>query len=361
MGASCSINKNSLEYQTLKNMSGISSFSLDTFVYNYYQKNGRYPELDEIPKANSEGFLKKEINIKGKEGMEYSSIEDILNYSGSGSIEEAMPTINNKHRDIEVNLIPLDKNAIVEITKRPSSYTLKNKVDVEVDSSVTPHKSSAVLNSMVGKLNKLYGTGFIPITIAELNSEEWKGLIPESKLAKAFVYNGNIYINTDVASIDSPIHEMLHIFLGSMRYTDPDFYLQTVQLAEQLPSFPRIAQTYNNRTKLDLLEEAFVEEFGKYLAGQSNTLNQLPQEVMSKLIYNINRTLDSVLMGNFSVNSNAQSFINTASLVDLAKRTQSTKLNPSYADLLQVAQIARQTANIKQGLISKGQLVEVCS
>lgn len=361
MSASCSINKNSLEYQTLRNMSGISSFSLDTFVYDYYQTHGRYPELDEIPQADSRQFLKKEINVKGKEGMEYSSVEDVLQYTGSDSIEEAIPTINNKHRDLEVNLIPLDTNTIVEINKRPSSYTIKNKTNVEVDATVTPTKSSAVLNSMIGKLNKLYGTKFIPVTIAELNSAEWKGLIPESKLAKAFVYNGNIYVNTDIASIDSPIHEMLHIFLGSMRYTDPDFYLQTVQLAEQLPAFQRIASIYNNRTRLDLLEETFVEEFGKYLAGQTNTFNKLPKEVMSKLIYNINRTLDSVLMGNFSVNSNAQSFINTASLVDLAKRTQSTKLNPSYADLLQVAQIARQTANIKQGLISKGQLVEVCS
>lgn len=361
MGASCSINKNSLEYQTLKNMSGISSFSLDTFVHDYYEKNGRYPELDEIPKADSRGFLKKEMNIKGKEGLEYSSVEDILNYTGSTTVEEAMPVINNKHRDLEVNLISLDNNAVVEVTKRPSSYDLKNRADVEVDTTVTPHKSSAVLTSMVGKLNKLYGTNFIPITIAELNSAEWKGLIPESKLAKAFVYNGNIYINTDIASIDSPIHEMLHLFLGSMRYTDPDFYMNIVQTAEQLPAFQKIAATYANRTKLDLLEETFVEEFGKYLSGQSNTLSQLPQSVMSKLIYNINRTLDSVLMGNFSVNSNAQSFINTASLVDLAKRTQSTKLNPSHADLLQVAQIARQTANIKQELISKGQLVEVCS
>ena len=39
--------------------------------------------------------------------------------------------------------------------------------------------------------------------------------------AKAFIYNGNIYINTDNATIDSPIHEMLHIVIGGLSRSNP--------------------------------------------------------------------------------------------------------------------------------------------
>ena len=64
MSASCSIDKKRLEYQTLKQMSGLSDFQLDTYVSNYYNENQRFPELDEIPNADSTKHLNTTLNIK---------------------------------------------------------------------------------------------------------------------------------------------------------------------------------------------------------------------------------------------------------------------------------------------------------
>jgi hypothetical protein len=69
-----------------------------------------------------------------------------------------------------------------------------------------------------------YGIKFIPITNHELNQDEWKSIVASAIDTKAFVYDNNIYINTDNCSVDSPLHEMMHIFLGSMRFTEPELY-----------------------------------------------------------------------------------------------------------------------------------------
>ena len=68
----CEINKNSFKYQTLKNMSGISEYSLDSFISAFQTKFERMPELGELPKVNSEPYFKKTLNMK-----EYSSINSV--------------------------------------------------------------------------------------------------------------------------------------------------------------------------------------------------------------------------------------------------------------------------------------------
>jgi hypothetical protein len=123
------------------------------------------------------------------------------------------------------------------------------------------------MSNIIGKLNHFYGTDFIYGT-----SEDLASIVPNAAVSKAFVHNGKIYINTDLATIDSPIHELLHIFLGSMRYTDPTFYFNLVTQARSFPSFEHRASFYKNRTELDLCEEIFVEEFAKLLTNQTNDL-----------------------------------------------------------------------------------------
>jgi len=68
-------------------------------------------------------------------------------------------------------------------------------------------------------MKQLYGINIIPIS----SDDSFPGL--NVNQSKAFIYNGNIYVNIDNATIDSPIHEMLHILLGSMsRYNPSLFY-----------------------------------------------------------------------------------------------------------------------------------------
>ena len=346
MGAQCSIDKKRLEYQTLKRMSGISDFDLDTFVYNYLKKNNRYPELDEIPRANSSEFLRDQLQIKDSQNFSYTDTQNVLDYTNTETIEEAIPIINNKFRDLEVDVIQIEDSSIINIKRRPSKYNIIEPPTNEVDTDFNSIKSRAVMSNIIGKLNHFYGTKFVYGT-----SQDLAKIVPNASVSKAFVHDGIIYVNTDLATIDSPIHELLHIFLGSMRYTDPDFYFNLVTQARSFPSFDYRASFYKNRTELDLCEEIFVEEFAKLLTNQTNDLTNLSSSDMSKLIYNINRTLDSALMGKYSV----QSCKSGNTLLQLAELTKSEIMNGSV-----IGKIGRQVSNLKSKLLENGDLREEC-
>jgi hypothetical protein len=67
-------------------------------------------------------------------------------------------------------------------------------------------------------------------------------------LSKSFILNNNIYVNTDLATLDSPIHEILHLLLGSIKFQNPDLYTDLVKVASQFGNYNKIAKLYPNRT-----------------------------------------------------------------------------------------------------------------
>ena len=89
--------------------------------------------------------------------------------------------------------------------------------------------------------------------------------LSEEILANAFIYNGIIYINSDNARIDSPIHEMLHLFIGNIRFQNPSLYMKFLGMVEGTNSFNEIQKLYGNRSHNDLLEETFVSELASFL------------------------------------------------------------------------------------------------
>jgi hypothetical protein len=76
----------------------------------------KYPELDQVRGADSSNYLSDNIKLKDDGAF----ISDILNYTGTNDIQSATIEINNKHRDLEVNVLPLNEEALVTITHRPS-------------------------------------------------------------------------------------------------------------------------------------------------------------------------------------------------------------------------------------------------
>ena len=117
----------------------------------------------------------------------------------------------------------------------------------------------------IDKLQDLYGINIKYISNSELNSEEWQQ-VPGVQSAKAFIFNGDIYVNTDNATIESPLHEMLHLIFGSIKYSEPELYQSLVDQAINFSSYDRTAKLYPNRTQNDLNEEVFITELSKYLA-----------------------------------------------------------------------------------------------
>ena len=342
------------EYRTKLAQSGIPEFIYNAAASLFIREHGRFPNLDELPGSNSSKHLKDSLSIKEDNT---AKINDILAVTNTSSPEEANIVINDSHPDLETEIIPLNKDAIVNIQQRPSEYIILDNNELPIQDDYI--KSGIVFNALFDKLRKLYGINLTEITNKQLHNSQWRKL-PEIQGAAAFVANNNIYINTDLADIDAPIHEMTHILLGSIRFKNPQLYQQLVSVANQFENFAEIQHQNPNRVMQDIQEEAFVQEVAKYLAGQKNAISSLDPQVLYEIHYNIKRLLDSALMGNYSVKSFDDSELYQMSLRDLAKEVNSTIMNATTLSSLDDAALHRMLSNTKSDLMKKGKLREEC-
>lgn len=346
------INKNSVEYQALKNKSGIPEFILEAVSRNYLDKYGRFPELDELPHVNSQKYLEQKLKLKNR----VSKISDILDATGATTIDDAIIMLNNEYRDLEISILSLNKNAIVDIKHRPSIYDT-NEYENQVEFNNV--NDQVFLNEALEKLSKLYGIKIIPITNSELQTGEWKGLVQDALTTNAFIYNGNIYINTSNSSLDAPLHEMMHLLIGSIKFSNPEIYNGLLSLVPQFKGYDQLVKTFKNRTRSDINEELLVTEVSRYLVGLDSILNTLDEKVMYELQYNINRLLDSILMGTDSVVSHKEELYDM-SLKQLAQKVNSSAINNTFKGSLEDSQIHRILQNYKSELIESGKLKEYC-
>lgn len=347
----CTLRK-SQKCQTLSRVSGISEDFIAQKCNEFFDLYGRYPELDELPNVDSQEFLEKKYNIKTSQGgTKYSNTQQLLQQTSTESIEEANAQINNIHRDLEVRIEDINGVSVFEIEHRPNEYVIGGAPYINTAKSETQVHCGII--EALNRMRKYYGINIIPVT----SNDDFPPELNVSQ-AKAFIYNGNIYLNIDNATIDSPIHEMLHILLGSMSRNNPQLFYQLVQSVEQLPSYERRAQYYPNRTRSDVDEEIFVEELAKYLTGQNSLFDNLDIPVISQILYFIQRDLDTMFKGNFSVKSLDDTF--NCSLKELAELTESNIFNIKNGGSLNPDTIHRMLANTKEQYMKEGELIENC-
>lgn len=349
------INTNSLEYQTLKKRSGISNSMLEALCTTYINKYGRLPYLDELPQADSESNFRETFKVNSHNGVK---VETILEKTGANTVEEANASINNDYRDLEVTIFPVDEDALVEIEHRPTVNNF-NITETQVDSNPNNY---LVFNNALQKLSNLYGIKFNEITDAELNSEEWRELVTDIEAVNAFIYNGEIYINLDRNSVDAPVHELMHILIGSMRFTNPKIYQQLVDSIQSIPEYEYLLQQYPNRSRNDVNEEIFVTEVAKYLSSLPSNIDQLEDSFKYEILYNVKRTLDTILMGQDSVKTISNDRLFDKSLKELAQEVKSSIMTNNFRGTINVegAEIHRKLNNIKSDLIKQNLLEEIC-
>lgn len=349
------INTKSSEYQSLKKRAGNSARHLEGRCSRYLDDYGRLPYLDEIDGADSSKFLQKELDVHGRS----ADISTILEYTRSKSIEESVVKINDQFRDQETQILPMNKKAIIIQTKRPTFRTEFDENLKEIDKTTS---SPLVINNLLNKLSELYGIKFHEISNQELLSDEWRDKIENGHLVKGFVYNGEIYINVDNATVDTKIHELMHIFVGAMRFQDPNTYFQLVNSVEQFNGYNEMIQKYPNRTRSDINEEIFVEEVSRYIAGKPSMIDNLPEKFKHEIEYNVKRTLDSSLMGSYTVNSVKTKSLGIMTLKQAAKVMNSEICQNRTAQKLRLenSELHRKLNNIKSELMKDGKLKEYC-
>lgn len=345
------INTNSREYQWLKRATGTPEFLLNAISRSYMEKYNRFPYVDEIPNASTEKFLRKELGLESKNS---TTIDKLLEYTDTQTPEDAMVKLNDMHRDLLVKVLPLGETALVLIEKKPTSLPTDSSETIEQNAS----NNFVVLGDILTKLSDYLNVQIIPVDNETIMSDENLNGLVDATSAKAFVYNGDIYLNLDNASIDSPLHEMLHLVFGSMKYTNPELYVQTVEQAQYFKYYNEMAKSYPNRTQNDLNEEIFITELAKHLSGKTSALDNLDETIMHEIAYNTNRVLDTALMGSFSVKSIQNPY--ELSLKQISSMVNSSVMHNTFQGSLTDARFNRLVANKKEEMFKNKELKEIC-
>ena len=79
------INKNSVEYQLLKERANINETVLEALCRYYVENYGRFPYLDELPDSNSIKYLREKLKITSNDG---ANINDILELSNASILRQ---------------------------------------------------------------------------------------------------------------------------------------------------------------------------------------------------------------------------------------------------------------------------------
>lgn len=352
--SSC-INTESAEYRALKQRSGLSDFQLKVGLRTYWADHeGLWPHLDELPLVDSENSLRESLKIRKSDNS--AKIDDILQATTTGSVEEATIYINNNHRDLNTTIFPVADRAIVNIEKRPSPYKLVQGEARDL-SVVNPQ---VFIGQALENLAQNFGIQTIFKTTRELKEMGILDQVPEGVEVSAFVLNGNIIVNADVASVDAPVHELMHVLLGSLKFTQPDLYYNLIQVAQQLPTFEERAALYPHRAQSDMFEEVFVQEYARYLSGLPSEFSKLDPELLYQLDYEVSRTLDTILNGDNSVRLLPRAIRFGSSLKTLGVIVNSKNMESKFREFSESAYMSRILANMKTDLFKQKKLEEVC-
>lgn len=317
-------------------------------IRNPKQVDGKGAYWNDINGMSTDDIVK---SINEEDGAIIKNIKDYSDFT-PGNPDLSLDLL--EEAPLHTDYVTTNPNQIKSATNNNGQFSSSND---NINDDYENVNSFAFFNEIIDKLQTLYGINIIPITNAELSQDRWAS-ITGTKGVKSFIYNGNIYINTDIATVDSPVHEFLHLLFGSMKYQNRALYDQLVGQAEQFDSYNTISQNYPNRTKGDINEEVFVTELARYLTGQNNVISNLDQSIQNEIIYNVNRTLDTVLMGENSIKCVENPYI--MNLKTLAKLVNSSTMISEKRGSLTDATLNRIMANTKSELMKNKELREEC-
>lgn len=371
--------------QTLQEMSGLSDFSLKSQIRHYTQlHNGKLPNLDELDGCDSRPYLTKQYGIVNGKSNKIEVIADKVLGKGIYSKEDPDSIIsaithklNNTFTDLILIPHKYGKRVAFEIQRRPTiDYTEPiNKFKLEGDKF-----NGVILNSILSKLDDLYGIKvniFKPGNTKLLQELRDRTGNPNYSLrgVNGFIYNGEIYINSNLSEKDAnktKVHELLHLIIGSIKFTNPSVYNDLVNLSS---SFQNQFQNFVDKefghpvnlqelpTLSDYQEEFMVEELAKYLTDNKDSiLNKADNDLKYQILYNMNRVLDTAFMGDYSVKSIPPNDLYNMSLSTVMDIINSvyTK-NSTFKELTHQAEQHRILANKKKQLVDNKELTLNCN
>ena len=317
--------------------------------YSDYQLNDSIEE----PFQNNNGNII--INPRYIESQE--DLERILMQAQGYSEEYIEWALSNQDFDY-YEIIQTDTNQY-SIKKSNAKYDIKEMPEVP-KVEIPKNKRNDRLDAILDRLENLYGVTFNRVTTQDLMNGNFSEFIQDANSVNAFVLNGQIYINMDRASSDAPIHEISHIILGSLKFTNPTMYYQLVSSVEQLEDYQERLQQFPNRSRSDINEEIFVDLFSKYYSqGLELPIDDLTRE---KLEYEIEHNIDSAIFPEVSTTRGNIDEIMNSSFEEIMDLFGTCINRDAFIQAYEGQSVYnRKLANLKQQLIERGDLKEYCT
>ena len=156
------------------------------------------------------------------------------------------------------------------VTPIPSSDIHNSLVSIN-EGTARPAQSIRLLDDLAQKLYDKLGVQVHVETQSNLEDlfREWGEEMPSD--VHGFVRGGEIYINSSTATDEDFIHEYTHLMLGVLKARNYDNYYELVNIVGNLKECEYLKKSlknsYPNLADIDLNEEVFAVELGKYLSG----------------------------------------------------------------------------------------------
>lgn len=103
---------------------------------------------------------------------------------------------------------------------------------------------------------KLPGVKWTIMTSEEIKNKYGNKYMSDKGFFKA---DGQVVINIDKATMETPLHEFGHVYLQYLMAADPQEYQRVMQLAKEHDLFDTMGNTYKGLSSTDLAEEVFCE------------------------------------------------------------------------------------------------------
>lgn len=290
---------------------------------------------------NSEKAITFIYKINEKLGFERTNETELINIANKiASCKKIAYYINSK-TDNGYTLIPTKPNDIKKWKKDKSIPVVQ------------------LLDAIRLSLESRFGVKVNLLTSSQI-AETFPNI--DSNRAKAFIYNGEIYVNTTIASGEDLLHEYTHITLGILKANPKSrtYYEQLVNNVWKLAKKEDREQAqkdYGNILSMDVKEELFARKFAEHLLKNRNdNLNEIFQQQKEYLKECVKTIFD--LLGNESLETTYSRSINS-----VFRRFSSDieTLLQSGADLdLELITNSRRKETFLRKQISDGKITGIC-
>lgn len=252
------------ERQEFYNANESSLFKLDRQNYDTFTRIVRGWNISDELKNNIIGT----INTPEKISIFVYKANELLKNDRSN--EQVLTEILEMIQNAKKNYYYIDSK---QSSGRGYKYRVIPTNPIQIDNYKKDKRIPVIeLMSAIGQvLQSQFGISINMLTASEI-VETYSDI--DANTTKAFVRDGEIFINTTLAEVTDPLHEFTHIILGVLK-ANPELSKNYEQLMyivsrteEGKRKIQKLRDMYTEASEMDLMEEAFVDLFSRHIMGE---------------------------------------------------------------------------------------------